>query len=183
MPIPELSFDFNPIMTSDYVINFQLESEDQTLRLACCFAVAFKETGLGYARIYLSGDLGAGKTTFSRGFIQSFGHPGNVKSPTYTLIETYQLQDVTIHHLDLYRLSDPEELEYLGIDDICQDEGICLIEWPERGAGVLPEPGLSLELRHLDHGREMIARSHNSTAQRWLLLTQSHFEQAPQIKD
>lgn len=170
-------------MTSDFSVSFQLESEDQTLRLARCFAISFKESGLDFARIFLSGDLGAGKTTFSRGFIQSFGHPGNVKSPTYTLIETYQLPDITIHHLDLYRLEDPEELEYLGIDDICQDQGVCLIEWPERGAGVLPEATLSLELTHLKHGREMIARSHNSQVEAWLLQTQSHFEGDPQIKD
>ena len=94
-------------------IRFQLESEDQTLRLARCFAQSFKESGLGFARIYLSGDLGAGKTTFSRGFIQSFGHQGNVKSPTYTLIEPYHLPEITIHHLDLYRLGEPEELESL----------------------------------------------------------------------
>ena len=170
-------------MTKNSDIRFQLENEDQTLSLARCFAEAFKQTGLSFARVFLSGDLGAGKTTFSRGFIQSFGHPGNVKSPTYTLIETYQLPGITIHHLDLYRLGDPEELEYLGIDDICQDEGICLIEWPERGAGVLPEASLTLELRHLDSGREMIARSHNSEVEGWLRQTQSHFDLDPQIKD
>ena len=170
-------------MTNDSEIRFQLENEDQTLRLARCFASSFKESGLVYARIFLSGDLGAGKTTFSRGFIQSFGHSGNVKSPTYTLIESYQLPEITIHHLDLYRLGDPEELEYLGIDDICQDEGICLIEWPERGVGVLPEATLNLEMKHLEHGREMIARSHNQQVEGWLLRTQSHFESNPQIKD
>ena len=173
--------------TSLQPVRFHLEDEAQTLSLARCFAESFKESGLSFARIHLSGDLGAGKTTFSRGFIQSFGHEGNVKSPTYTLIEPYQLPDITIHHLDLYRLGDAEELEYLGIDDICQDEGICLIEWPERGAGVLPEATLSLELKHLDRGREMIARSHNTQVEGWLERVRSHFEGDPQsnpkIKD
>ena len=170
-------------ISSNPAIRFYLENEDETLRLARCFAEAFKQSGLGFARIHLSGDLGAGKTTFSRGFIQSFGHQGNVKSPTYTLIEPYHLPEITIHHLDLYRLGEPEELEYLGIDDICQDQGICLIEWPERGAGLLPEPTLSLELKHLEHGRALLARAHNAQVEGWLEQTQSHFEADPQIKD
>jgi len=170
-------------MTSDIEFHFYLANEAQTIKLARYFAMAFKETGQRFARIHLSGDLGAGKTTFSRGFIQSFGHTGNVKSPTYTLIEPYHLPEITIHHLDLYRLGDPEELEYLGIDDICQDEGICLIEWPERAGGMLAEPTLILELKHLQDGREMIAHSHYPQAIAWIERAQSHFESDPQIKD
>ncbi|MGD8785569.1 MAG: tRNA (adenosine(37)-N6)-threonylcarbamoyltransferase complex ATPase subunit type 1 TsaE [Thioalkalispiraceae bacterium] len=162
---------------------FYLEDEAQTLRLAACFARAFQELKLSFARIHLCGDLGAGKTTFSRGFIQGFGHRGNVKSPTYTLIEPYHLADITIHHLDLYRLADPEELEYLGIDEICQDQGICLIEWPERAEGLLMEPTLTLELRHLEQGREMVARPHQPEVRAWLERARSHFEADPQIKD
>ena len=171
-------------------VTFQLENEDRTLRVARCFAESFQASGLSFARIHLSGNLGAGKTTFARGFIQSFGHSGNVKSPTYTLIEPYYLPDITIHHLDLYRLGDAQELDYLGIDDVvCQGQGICLIEWPERGAGGLPAPTLSLELKHLgqasqaDNGREMVARAHSAQAQGWLKRSRSHFEGDPQIKD
>lgn len=170
-------------MTTNAEFHFKLKNEAQTLRLAHCFAKAFNETGQRFARMHLSGELGAGKTTFCRGFIQAFGHHGKVKSPTYTLIEPYQLADITINHLDLYRLTDPEELEYLGIEDICQDQGICLIEWPERAEGILTEPTLSLELTHREQGREMIARSHNSQAKAWLELARSHFEEDPQIKD
>ena len=170
-------------MTESCEAVFFLPDEEETLRLARVFAQQFQYSAMTSARIYLSGDLGAGKTTFSRGFIQAFGHQGNVKSPTYTLIETYQLPTVTIHHLDLYRLTDPEELEYLGIDEICQDSGICLIEWPDRGAGVLPPASLSLELRHREHGRELIASSHHSLVNNWIRQVQSHFESDPQIKD
>ena len=98
------------------------------------------------AVLHLSGDLGAGKTTLVRGFLGALGNTGRVKSPTYTLVESYELDHRTAHHLDLYRLKTPEEAEGLGLRDL---EGIVLIEWPEKGVGHVPPADLVVRLSHL----------------------------------
>lgn len=115
--------------------------------------------------IYLYGDLGAGKTTFARGFLHTRGYFGKVKSPTYTFIESYSDLKCHIHHLDLYRLNKPEEIEGIGIRDYLTDDGIILIEWPEKGRGFLPEPTIKLTMEILTKGRKITLAAANLLGQ------------------
>lgn len=105
--------------------------------------------------VYLDGDLGTGKTTLVRGVLRGFGHVGSVRSPTYTLLEPYDLGAMCVFHLDLYRLGNPEELEFLGVRDLLDADSIVFVEWPERGAGALPPADLEIRLDYSESGRSL----------------------------
>lgn len=130
----------------------ELAGEVDTERLGQELAAQVQAIGGGLT-VFLEGNLGMGKTTLSRGFLRGLGHGGAVKSPTYTLVEPYEHLQPATYHFDLYRLGDPEELEYMGIRDYFLGESLCLIEWAERGQGVLPEPDLVIRLEAHGDGR------------------------------
>lgn len=122
------------------------------------FAAAFARQLSWPAVVFLQGDLGAGKTTFARCLLQSFGVSGSIKSPTYTLVETYTIDQGMVCHFDLYRLQEPSELEYLGARDLLSQACLVLIEWPQRAASELPQPDWIVEFEHADDTRRVITK-------------------------
>ena len=141
---------------------FTLANEAETVKIGTQLSEVIKPP----LTLFLEGDLGAGKTTFSRGLIQSLGHQGAVKSPTYTLVEPYELDSLKVFHFDLYRLMDPEELEFMGIRDYFSDDSLCIVEWPERGQELLPQADIHIEIQYLETGRKLVmeARTENGEA-------------------
>ncbi len=124
--------------------------------------------------IYLEGELGAGKTTFSRGFIQSIGHQGRVKSPTYSIVESYPFNHLMIHHFDLYRLGDPEELEFMGIRDYFSQQTVALVEWPDKGKPYLPPPNLTVKICYKNMEREVTLIPHTLIAENIIKKISTH---------
>lgn len=143
-----------------YSFNLVLNNEEDTQNLAAVLAQHFT-AGV----IYLIGDLGAGKTTLTRYFLQSMGHQGAVKSPTYTLVEPYQIQGKDIFHFDLYRLHDPYELELMGIRDYLETpEALFLFEWPSKGGDEIPEADLIISIEKSDDHMLRIVHLTSSSA-------------------
>ena len=118
--------------------------------------------------VHLHGSLGAGKTTFARALLRAMGVGERIKSPTYTLIETYTLADLSVHHLDLYRIAAADELEWLGLRDLASGPQLWLIEWPERVGDAIPAPDLIVDLTHAGAFRDMHLRPITSAARQWL---------------
>ena len=146
-----------------------LENEQATIAFGQTLA---KLCPAGF-NIYLYGDLGAGKTTLVRGLIQTFLPEAKVKSPTYTLVEDYELNASTknpnklnhIYHFDLYRLGDPEELEYIGGRDYFSGDALCLVEWPQRGEGWLAKSDLDITIEYQTEGRNITLNAHSKKGQ------------------
>lgn len=150
-----------------------LEDEGASVSFAQKLAQALKEV-LGCEKengivVYLNGDLGAGKSFLSRALIQSYDSQLKVKSPTYTLVESYEvdlgLWPAQVHHFDLYRLCDPEELEFLAIRDLFQGRYIALVEWPEKGQPIFPAADIVIDLQHQEVGRNLILRAYTDIGQ------------------
>lgn len=129
-----------------------LSDEKALLDLAGDMAITLKP-GIVF---YLTGDLGVGKTVFARGLINGLGYEGLVKSPTYSIVEPYQIDEVLIcYHFDLYRLSEPEELEFTGSRDYFNDQSVCLVEWPEKATGFIPSADIICKLEYHKTGRKI----------------------------
>lgn len=126
------------------------------------------------AHLYLKGDLGAGKTAFTRAFLRSLGVTGRIKSPSYALLENYKVSNLNLYHLDFYRFNDPEEWVEAGFRDILEEKAVVLIEWPEKAGGLLPPPDLTVHLEYQGEGRDLTITAYSKKGQAWLnTLTQS----------
>jgi tRNA threonylcarbamoyladenosine biosynthesis protein TsaE len=124
-------------------------TEAAMLELGAAFAMHL----CGAELVFLEGELGAGKTTFARGVLRGLGYGGHVKSPTYTLVEPYELPDTWVYHLDLYRIADPQELDFIGFDELLSERAVKLIEWPERAGARVPRPDVVVRIGTRGTGR------------------------------
>lgn len=144
-------------MTSEPINQLRkvLENEQQMLAFGKKIAEVIRQTDAPLL-ILLNGDLGAGKTTISRGILTGLGHLGAVKSPTYTIVEPYDLEIGKVFHFDLYRLMDQEELHDIGFNDYLSEAQLCMVEWPDKGGCLVPKADISLQINSNGFGREVI---------------------------
>jgi len=140
-------------------MQFTVDNEGAMEHLGGELAKSIGQSGL---IVYLSGELGAGKTTFVRGFLRALGVLHTVKSPTYTLVEPYELDQTTVYHFDLYRLNSSLELEAIGVRDYFYEQAICLVEWPQKGAPLLPLPDLMLDITIKQNARFVEMKANNN---------------------
>ena len=136
---------------SQRIASVYLPDEAATLNYARLLAERLTAGDL----VFLEGTLGAGKTTLVRGILRAFGHTGSVKSPTYTLLEPYEIAELSVYHFDLYRIGDSEELDYIGIDELMDSAAIKFVEWPERAGSRLPQPDLVVKMTLEGAGRRV----------------------------
>ncbi len=148
-------------------LEFKLPDADATETLGRSLAVALPSTSAGGAVVYLQGELGSGKTTTVRSLLHALGVAGKVRSPTYTLIDSYVLPALTCLHIDLYRVQSLGEVEELGIRDLAGPGSLLLIEWPEKGQGVIPSADLAIELAYDDAARRVSLRPQTALGLAW----------------
>ena len=151
-------------------LNTFLPDEAATLALGAAIAPAL-EPGLVF---YLRGELGAGKTTLARGVLRGLGYGGRVKSPTYTLVELYTVSRLDLHHFDFYRFQDPREWIDAGFRETFNGRNVCLVEWPERAAGLLPPADVEIVLESSGSGRSATLRAGSPQGERCLKQLEAH---------
>lgn len=150
------------------MISVNSRDDEQTRAFGAALARSLPSAPARAVRVFLQGDLGAGKTTLVRGFLQALGERRTVRSPTYSLLETYECSPWRIAHLDLYRLQSPQDLLTLGLADLDESRTVWLIEWPERGEGVLPAPDLVVSLSGTPNGHPIRIDSRSEVGALWL---------------
>lgn len=148
-----------------------LPDEAATLALGRALAAEAR----GGRVLYLHGDLGAGKTTLTRGLLRGLGWTAAVKSPTYTLVELYELSSLNLYHFDLYRFNDPTEWLTAGLADSLDEHALAILEWPERALAFLPKPDLEIRLDTAGSGRTATIEAHSASGEQWLRSLSSSF--------
>ncbi|MBI3374256.1 MAG: tRNA (adenosine(37)-N6)-threonylcarbamoyltransferase complex ATPase subunit type 1 TsaE [Betaproteobacteria bacterium] len=145
-------------------LNVRLEDEAASLALGAALAAQARSGRV----LHLAGDLGSGKTTLVRGLLRAMGYNGKVKSPTYGLVELYAVSGLSLYHFDFYRFSDPTEWLSSGFREAFNPESLCIVEWPERAAGSLLPPDMSIRLEYSGAGRSALLHAHSPAGEVWL---------------